>query len=98
MGSGNGSVLTLLRDLPLSLVAVSFVDEFVFRGYLFKKLLDCKNKRLFAVVLSSVLFGLFHLINLTNTAFPFVLMQVGMTTLVGLVFCLFREKLKHFKG
>lgn len=41
--------------------AVSFAEEFVFRGFIYKKILDIGGKETAAVIISSVLFGLFHI-------------------------------------
>ncbi|NMB44747.1 MAG: CPBP family intramembrane metalloprotease [Clostridiales bacterium] len=69
------------------ILGVALAEEFVFRGYIFNKLLEIKNSRWFAIILSSILFGLFHIFNGS-------LIQVFMTGFIGLVFCIFREKIK----
>jgi membrane protease YdiL (CAAX protease family) len=68
-------------------VAVALTEEFIFRGYIFKKLLEIKNSRWFAIIFSSVLFGLFHI-------FIGGMLQVLMTAIMGLIYCMFREKIK----
>ncbi len=67
---------------------VGLVEEFYFRGYLYKKLLDFKPSKLFTILISSVAFGLFHM-------FSGNLIQVIITTLIGVFYCVCREKIKH---
>jgi membrane protease YdiL (CAAX protease family) len=66
---------------------VALAEELIFRGYLFTKLLEIKNSRWFAIILSSVLFGLFHI-------FSGNIIQVLMTAVLGFIYCIFREKAK----
>ncbi|WP_319755786.1 type II CAAX endopeptidase family protein [uncultured Sphaerochaeta sp.] len=73
-------------DLLYSLFAVALAEEFVFRGYLFHKLLEVKQSKWFAILISSLLFGLFH-------SFQGDVLQVIVTTFLGILFCLLREKI-----
>ncbi len=70
------------------IIGVGLAEEFVFRGYIFNKLLKIKDSRWFAIIVSSILFGLFHIFNGN-------LIQIFMTALLGLLFCIFREKIKY---
>lgn len=70
------------------IVAVSTTEEFVFRGYLYKKAKDSFGSDCWAVIISSVMFGLFHI-------FCGNIIQVFMTMFIGALFCLFRLKIKH---
>lgn len=70
------------------IVAVSATEEFVFRGYLYKKAKDSFGSDCWAVIISSVMFGLFHI-------FCGNIIQVFMTMFIGALFCLFRLKIKH---
>lgn len=74
-------------EFAYTIFGVALAEELVFRGYLFHKLLDIKNARWFAILVSSVLFGLFHI-------FSGNLIQVLMTAVIGLIYCLCREKIK----
>lgn len=74
-------------DLLYSLFAVALAEEFVFRGYLFHKLLEVNQSKWFAILISSLLFGLFH-------SFQGDVLQVIVTTFLGILFCLLREKIK----
>lgn len=70
-----------------AITGVALAEEIVFRGYIFSKLLEIKNQRWFAIIVSSLLFGLFHIFNGN-------IVQVIMTSFLGVLFCLFREKIK----
>lgn len=69
------------------ILGVALAEELVFRGYIFNKLLEIKCSKWFAIIISSMLFGLFHLFNGN-------LFQVLMTAIIGLILCIFREKIK----
>ncbi len=66
---------------------VALAEELVFRGYLFNKLLEIRNSRWFAIIISSALFGLFHILHRN-------LIQVFSTAILGFSFCIYREKIK----
>lgn len=70
-----------------AIFGVALAEELVFRGYLFYKLLEIKNSRWFAIILSSALFGLLHI-------FSGNLIQVVMTAFIGFLYCILREKFK----
>ena len=65
---------------------VALTEEFVFRGYLFKKLEIVCRKDIIPIVVSSVLFGLFHIFNGS-------IVQVIITSFIGLFLVLCREKI-----
>lgn len=68
-------------------IGVALAEEFVFRGYIFHKLLEIKDSRWFAMIVSSILFGLFHIFNGN-------LIQIFMTAIIGFLYCVFREKIR----
>jgi len=68
-------------------LGVALAEELIFRGYLFKKILQIKDNKALAIISTSLLFGVFHI-------FHGNLLQVGVTALLGVVFCLLREKIK----
>lgn len=70
-----------------AIFGVALAEELIFRGYIFKKLLKIKNSKWFAIIISSVLFGLFHIFNGN-------IIQVFMTAFIGFIYCIFREKIK----
>ncbi|MDD2955600.1 MAG: CPBP family intramembrane metalloprotease [Oscillospiraceae bacterium] len=86
--SGYTSPFQFLYEFVYRIVGVAFAEEFVFRGFLFSRLLRLGRSRRFAVALTSVLFGLFHLLAGS-------LLQVVITGLFGLLWCLCREKIRH---
>ena len=67
---------------------MALAEEFVFRGYIFHKLLEVKDSRWFAIIVSSILFGLFHIFNGN-------LIQVIMTSFIGFLYCVLREKIRN---
>lgn len=69
-----------------ALVGVALAEELIFRGYIFHKLLSMKDSKWVAIVGSSALFGLFHI-------FGGDILQVVVTGLLGVLFCVFREKI-----
>ena len=83
-----------LQDVLLLLAAcltVGFAEEFLFRGLLqsmfLRKYYTQKNGILLSVLFPAILFGLFHLINLTNNdSVMAVLIQVVFATFIGFFF------------
>lgn len=67
--------------------AVGFVEEIVFRGYFYYKLLEIRSSKLFAMAASSIMFGLIHI-------FFGNLAQFISTALIGAIYCLCRDKIK----
>ncbi len=74
-------------DFAYCILAVGLTEEFIFRGFFYAKIKKISNTAV-AVVASSVLFGFFHLF-LGN------IVQMIVTAVLGLIFCLCREKIKH---
>lgn len=70
-----------------AIFGVALTEELVFRGYLFHNLLKIKNSRWFAIIISSVIFGLFHI-------FSGNLIQIFTTAVIGFIYCMAREKIK----
>ena len=70
-----------------AILGVALAEELIFRGYIFHKLLEIKNSRWLAIIISSLLFGLFHLFNGS-------IIQLFMAAFLGFLFCIFREKTK----
>jgi len=69
------------------LVGVALTEEFIFRGYLLKNIKDiCKNS-IVPIIITSFLFGLFHIFNGN-------IVQVMMTSFIGAIFVICREKIK----
>lgn len=69
----------------LSMLCVGFIEEVIFRGLLFKAL--CKSSMKQAVIISSVTFGLGHIVNLLNGAdFLPTLLQICYAVAIGFLF------------
>ena len=68
--------------------AVGFVEEFVFRGFVYGKIKNIGQKDMIAIIGSSVLFGVFHL-------FSGNIIQMLMTVCLGVFFCFCRLKVKY---
>ncbi|WP_312653968.1 CPBP family intramembrane glutamic endopeptidase [Proteiniclasticum sp.] len=70
-----------------SIIGVALAEELVFRGYIFNKIVLLSGSRSTAIILSSILFGFFHVFNGN-------VLQIIMTFCMGMMFCYFREKIK----
>lgn len=68
--------------------AIGFVEEFVFRGFVYEKIKIISQKDMIAIIGSSVLFGVFHL-------FSGNIVQMIMTACIGAFFCFCRLKIKN---
>ena len=75
-----------LYEFGYTIIGVALVEELIFRGYIFHKLLQLKDNKVFAILVSSGLFGLFHIFNGN-------LIQVLLTTIIGIIYCTLREKI-----
>lgn len=69
----------------LSMLCVGFIEEVIFRGLLFKAI--CKSNVKQAVLISSITFGIGHIVNLLNGAefFP-TLLQICYAIAIGFLF------------
>lgn len=77
----------------LTMINVGFIEEIIFRGFLFKAIeKDNVNK---AIIISTVTFGIGHIINLINGAdFIPTLIQIIYTTALGFLFVIIFYKSK----
>ena len=76
-----------------SMVFIGFLEEVIFRGFLFKAL-SKKNIRS-ALLISSITFGMGHIVNLLNgAAFLPTLLQIGYATAIGFLFTVLFLKTK----
>ena len=64
----------------LSMVLVGFVEEMIFRGFLFRAMLS-KNKTTVAIIVSAVTFGIGHIVNL-------FIVQTGFETVIQIIFAI----------
>ncbi len=70
------------------IAGVGLVEEFAFRGFIYKRCKNLFGKEFLAVICSSALFGLFHVFNGS-------IVQMVMTGLIGALFCFFRLKIRN---
>lgn len=76
-----------------SMLLIGFLEEVIFRGFLFKAL-SRKSIRS-ALLISSVTFGMGHIVNLLNGAdFLPTLLQIGYATAIGFLFTVLLMKTK----
>ena len=77
----------------LTMLNIGFIEEIIFRGFLYKMMV--KNKVGFAAVISSLTFGIGHIVNLLNGAevLP-TLMQIFSAVSIGYLFVIIFEKSK----
>ena len=68
-----------------SMLCVGFLEELIFRGFLFKAL--CRDDMKTAILISSVTFGVGHIVNLLNgAALVATLLQITYAIAVGFAF------------
>lgn len=77
-----------IYEIFYCIFAVGFVEEFVFRGFVYKKIKNISQKDMIAIIASSILFGVFHL-------FSGNIIQMLMTACIGVFFCFCRLKVKN---
>ena len=69
----------------ISMLCVGFLEEVIFRGFLFQAI--CKTNVKLAVIISSIIFGVGHIVNLLNGRdIPETLMQICYAVAVGFLF------------
>lgn len=69
----------------VSMLCVGFLEEIIFRGFLFRAM--CKNNVKRAVIVSSVTFGIGHIVNLLNGADTFsTILQICYAVAIGFLF------------
>jgi membrane protease YdiL (CAAX protease family) len=75
------------------MINVGFIEEIIFRGFLFKMME--KNNAKMAIIISSVTFGIGHIVNLLNGAdFVPTLMQICCAISIGYLFVIIFYKSK----
>ena len=78
----------IIFEFLYCIVGVSLGEEFVFRGFIYEKIMRITNKTSCAVIGSSLLFGLVHIFNGN-------ILQVIMTAGLGILFCICRLKIRN---
>ena len=79
-------------SLIIASIAIGIAEEFIFRGWLQNEVMDRfgegKKGALITILMSGLLFGLFHIINVFSGQDLFTsLMQVIQTSAIGILFC-----------
>lgn len=77
-----------IYEFVYCIFAVSLTEEFVFRGFIYKKLELLSQSSVTAAAVSSVLFGLFHFLGGS-------IIQIIMTGCIGAFLCFCRMKIKN---
>ena len=86
----NNSVVEIICHI-ISMINIGFIEEIIFRGFLFKMMEKDDLKS--AIIVSSVTFGIGHIINLfTGGEFLSTLMQVFYCISIGYLFVLIFHK------
>ena len=75
-------------DFLYFIVAIGLVEEFVFRGFAFRKIEKLTGSTIGAAIASSILFGVFHFLSGN-------VMQLLGTAIIGLILCMCKLKIKH---
>ena len=75
-------------DFVNCIFAIALVEEFVFRGFFYKKLETLFGSAIGAIIGSSVLFGLFHFLGGN-------IVQILLNGIIGAIFCICRVKIKN---
>lgn len=88
----NNSVSEIIFHI-LTMLNIGFIEEIIFRGFLFKMMAKSNVKR--AIIVSSITFGMGHIINLLNGAelVP-TLLQICYATATGYLFVIIFHKSK----
>ena len=77
----------------INMINVGFIEEIIFRGFLFKMMARDNVKS--AIIVSSITFGVGHIINLfTGADVLMTLLQVGYATSIGYLFTIIFYKSK----
>lgn len=76
-----------IYDFVYYIAAVGLTEEFVFRGFICGKVKKLSGSTAAAIIVSSLLFGLFHFLSGN-------VIQIFATGFLGVIFCLCREKIK----
>jgi len=84
-GLGVTAPLSLCLLMALNMAVAGYVEEVIFRGFLFRAM--AKENLRSAVIVSAVTFGAGHIVNLANTADTLsVLLQVGYAIVIGFLY------------
>jgi len=74
---------------------VALVEDIIFRGYLYKKMKDIKNSMWLAIIVTSLMFALFHIYSFLADSTPTNALYMSAAFIFAAVSCLGMEKIKH---
>ena len=84
-GLANPAALPVTLLMTVNMAAAGYVEEVIFRGFLFRAM--AKDNLKTAVIVSAVTFGAGHIVNLANTADKLgVLLQVAYAIAIGFMY------------
>ena len=87
-GTRHDKFIEFVIEFIYFVFSVAFVEEFVFRGFIFRRLKNITGNNVISLIVSSVLFGLLHV-------FHGNIIQVIITSLLGAFWCFCRLKIKN---
>lgn len=87
--SGYNEIWKYIFMLVYYIVSVGLVEEFCFRGYLLNELKKISKNNAIPIIVTSVLFGFLHI-------FVGNIIQVIITSFMGLILVLCKEKIKDY--
>ena len=87
-GTRHDKFIEFVIDFIYFVFSVAFVEEFVFRGFIFRRLKNITGNNVTALIVSSVMFGLMHV-------FQGNIIQIVITSLLGAFWCFCRLKIKN---
>ena len=87
-GNDYSQLWQFVYEFIYCIIAVGFAEEFIFRGFIFSRVKSLGGNNIVAVIVSSVLFGFFHIFGGNP-------LQIFTTALIGAFFCLCRLKIKN---
>ena len=87
-GTRHDKFIEFVIEFIYFVFSVAFIEEFVFRGFIFRRLKNITGNDVISLIVSSVLFGLLHV-------FQGNFIQVIITSLLGAFWCFCRLKIKN---
>ena len=87
-GTRHDQFIEFVIELIYFIFSVAFVEEFVFRGFIFRRLKNLTGSDVVSLIISSVMFGLLHV-------FSGNIIQIVITSLLGAFWCFCRLKIKN---
>ena len=87
-GTRHDQFIEFVIELIYFVFSVAFVEEFVFRGFIFRRLRNLTGNDVVSLIISSVMFGLLHV-------FSGNIIQIVITSLLGAFWCFCRLKIKN---